>query len=47
MVPSMGGGRIGGASTAVWFGGAGIALLLILLSVGLMSTAGREARVSA
>jgi hypothetical protein len=45
-VPSKGGDRIGDASTAVWLAGAGIAALLILLSVLLMSTVGREARVS-
>jgi hypothetical protein len=45
-VPSKGGERIGDASTVVWLAGAGIAALLILLSMLLMSTVGREARVS-
>jgi len=45
-VPSEGGDRIGHASTGAWLAGAGIAVALILLSVLLMSTVGREARVS-
>lgn len=45
-VPSEGGGRIGQASTGVWLGGAVIAALLVLLSILLMSTVGRAARVS-
>jgi hypothetical protein len=46
-VPSKGGKRIGDASTAIWLAGAGIAALLILLSILLMSTVGRPTRVSA
>jgi hypothetical protein len=45
-VPSKGGKRVGDASTVVWLAGAGIAAFLILLSILLMSTVGREARVS-
>jgi hypothetical protein len=45
-VPSKGGQRIGDASALVWLAGIGIAAGLILLSVLLMSTVGREARVS-
>jgi hypothetical protein len=45
-VPSEGGQRIGGASSRFWLAGAAIAALLILLSVLLMSTVGRAARVS-
>jgi hypothetical protein len=45
-VPSKGGKRTGGAETGVWLTAAGIAVALILLSVLLMSTVGREARVS-
>jgi hypothetical protein len=46
-VPSEGGKRIGDASTAVWLAGIGVAAALILLSILLMSTVRREARVSA
>lgn len=46
-VPSEGGKRIGHASMGVWLAGAGIAALLILVSIALMSTVGRKARVSA
>jgi hypothetical protein len=45
-VPSRGGKRIGDASWAAWLGGVAIAVFLILLSVLVMSTVGREARVS-
>jgi hypothetical protein len=45
-VPSQGGRRIGGASIAVWLAGLGIAGLLILAAAALMSTVGRQARVS-
>jgi hypothetical protein len=45
-LPSEGGDRIGDASPKVWLAAVGIAVALILLSVLLMSTVGREARVS-
>jgi hypothetical protein len=45
-VPSEGGQRIGGASTRFWLASTVIAVLLILASAALMSTVGREARVS-
>ncbi|MGH2555788.1 MAG: hypothetical protein ACRDHO_08755, partial [Actinomycetota bacterium] len=45
-LPSQGGERIGNASATVWLAGVGIAVALILLSVLLMSTVGRQARVS-
>ena len=45
-VPSQGGDRIADTSSAVWLAGIGIAGLLILVSVALMSTVGKEARVS-
>jgi hypothetical protein len=45
-LPSQGGERIGDASAVVWLIGIGIAFALILLSVLLMSTVGREAKVS-
>ena len=46
-LPSQGGERIGNASAAVWLAAFGIASALVLLSVVLMSTVGRKARVSA
>jgi hypothetical protein len=46
LVPSEGGRRLGSASTHYWLAGSGIGALLILLSVLLMSTVGRAARVS-
>jgi hypothetical protein len=45
-VPSMGGRRLGTASSSLWLAGLVAAGGLILLSVLLMSTVGREARVS-
>jgi hypothetical protein len=45
-VPSQGGDRIADTSSAVWLAGIGIAALLVLMSMVLMSTVGKEARVS-
>ncbi|HEY3211158.1 MAG TPA: hypothetical protein VGL18_15490 [Actinomycetota bacterium] len=45
-VPSEGGDRLGRATPAVWLAGVGIAILLTLAAVALMTTIGREARVS-
>jgi hypothetical protein len=45
-LPSQGGERIGNASATVWLAAAGIAVALVLVSVLLMSTVGRAARVS-
>jgi hypothetical protein len=46
-VPSEGGERLGGASALVWVLGLAVAALFVLVSVALMSTVGRQARVSA
>lgn len=46
-VPSKGGQRIGRASPGVWLIGLGVAVALILVSIGLMSTVGRERPVPA
>jgi hypothetical protein len=40
-VPSKGGRRIGGGSASLWLEALGVALLLVLLTMALMSTAGR------
>jgi hypothetical protein len=45
-LPSQGGERIGSASARVWLAALGIAVAFVLLSVLLMSTVGRKARVS-
>jgi hypothetical protein len=45
-VPSRGGHQVGGAGPAVWLAGVGIAVLLVLMSMALMSPVGKEARVS-
>lgn len=45
-VPSAGGERVGRAPWSVWLAGVGIAILLTLLSIVLMSTVGKGARVS-
>jgi hypothetical protein len=45
-VPSEGGDSLGGASPVVWVAALTVALLLVLGSIALMSTVGREARVS-
>ena len=45
-VPSKGGQRVGDAEPSIWLASAGVAALLVLVSVLLMSRVGTEARVS-
>jgi hypothetical protein len=41
-LPSEGGPRIGSASLALWLGSLGVALILTLITIGLMATVGRD-----